>query len=73
MRPTSASEMDATTETGESALDLAALAHALWQRRRWIIVPTLIAAFASYAVVNLMTPRYKSEVARADRKPRDRL
>ncbi|HEY8267369.1 MAG TPA: Wzz/FepE/Etk N-terminal domain-containing protein [Xanthobacteraceae bacterium] len=53
--------MDATTETGESALDLAALARALWQRRRWIIVPTLIAAVASFAVVNLMTPRYKSE------------
>ncbi len=61
MRPTSASEMDATTETGESALDLAALARALWQRRRWIVVPTLIAALASFAVVNLMTPRYKSE------------
>ncbi len=61
MRPTLASEMDATTETGESALDLAALARALWQRRRWIIVPTLIAAVASFAVVNLMTPRYKSE------------
>ncbi len=61
MRPTSASEMDATTETGESALDLAALARALWRRRRWIIVPTLIAAVASFAVVNLMTPRYKSE------------
>ncbi len=61
MRPTSASAMDATTETGESALDLAALARALWRRRRWIIVPTLIAAVASFAVVNLMTPRYKSE------------
>ncbi len=61
MRPTSASEMGATTETGESALDLAALARALWQRRRWIILPTLIAAVASFAVVNLMTPRYKSE------------
>lgn len=61
MRPTSASEMDATTETGESALDLAALARALWRRRRWIIVPTLIAALASFAVVNFMTPRYKSE------------
>ena len=61
MRPTSASEMDATAETGESALDLSALARALWQRRRWIIVPTLVAAVASFAVVNLMTPRYKSE------------
>ncbi len=61
MRPTSASAMDAKTETGDSALDLAALARALWRRRRWIIVPTLIAAVASFAVVNLMTPRYKSE------------
>ena len=61
MRSTSTSEMDATTDTGGSALDLAALGRALWRRRRWIIVPTLIAAVASFVIVNLVTPRYKSE------------
>ena len=43
-------------------LDLRALGQALAaQRKRWIIVPTLLAAVLSIAVVNLVTPRYKSE------------
>jgi len=42
-------------------LDLRALGQTLMRNRRWIIVPTLIAALLSIAAVNLVTPRYKSE------------
>ena len=42
-------------------LDLRALGQALTRKRRWIIVPTLLAAVLSIAAVNLVTPRYKSE------------
>jgi polysaccharide biosynthesis transport protein len=42
-------------------LDLRALGQALMQQRRWIIVPTVLAAVLSIAAVNLVTPRYKSE------------
>jgi tyrosine-protein kinase Etk/Wzc len=42
-------------------LDLRALGQTLMRNRRWIMVPTLIAALLSIAVVNLVTPRYKSE------------
>ncbi|MDE2473394.1 MAG: lipopolysaccharide biosynthesis protein [Bradyrhizobium sp.] len=42
-------------------LDLPALGQALLRRKRWIIVPTLLAALVSIAAVNLVTPRYKSE------------
>src|SRR6202521_4257878 len=48
-------------ETGEGALDLAALGRAIWCKRRWIVVPTLAAAFVSFVAVNLATPRYKSQ------------
>jgi succinoglycan biosynthesis transport protein ExoP len=42
-------------------LDARALGHALLRKKRWIIIPTLIAAGLSIAAVNLVTPRYKSE------------
>ncbi len=42
-------------------LDLGALGRALLRRRMWVIVPTLIAAIGSTVLVNLITPRYKSE------------
>jgi uncharacterized protein involved in exopolysaccharide biosynthesis/Mrp family chromosome partitioning ATPase len=42
-------------------LDLQALGQALLRRKRWIIVPTMLAAALSIAAVNLVTPRYKSE------------
>jgi succinoglycan biosynthesis transport protein ExoP len=42
-------------------LDLRALGQTLMRNRRWIIVPTVIAALLSIAAVNLVTPRYKSE------------
>ncbi len=49
----------AAAPTGD--LDLRALGHALARKKGWIIVPTLLAAVLSLTVVNLVTPRYKSE------------
>jgi uncharacterized protein involved in exopolysaccharide biosynthesis len=42
-------------------LDLGAIGRALARKRRWIIIPTLLAAALSVITVNLITPRYKSE------------
>src|ERR1700753_2219076 len=42
-------------------IDLHALGAALSRKRGWIIVPTVIALVASLAIVNVITPRYKSE------------
>ena len=47
------------SESGD--LDLRVLGQALMRNRRWIIIPTLLAAVLSIAAVNLVTPRYKSE------------
>ncbi|MBH5387916.1 GumC family protein [Bradyrhizobium diversitatis] len=49
----------AQVEAGD--IDLRALGAALARKRSWIIVPTVLALVASLAVVNLVTPRYKSE------------
>ncbi|SFI40772.1 exopolysaccharide transport family protein [Bradyrhizobium sp. Gha] len=49
----------AAAESGD--IDLHALGGALARKRGWIIVPTVLALVASVAVVNLITPRYKSE------------
>ena len=50
----------ASSETGD--LDLHALGQALMRQRGWIIVPTVLAAILSISAVNLITPRFKSEV-----------
>jgi len=42
-------------------IDLRALGEAIARKRRWIILPTLVAALLSVTSVNLVTPRYKSE------------
>src|SRR5262245_7155386 len=42
-------------------LDLSAVGNALLRKKAWIIIPTAIVAALSFAVVNLVTPRYKSE------------
>jgi uncharacterized protein involved in exopolysaccharide biosynthesis/Mrp family chromosome partitioning ATPase len=58
--PPSASYEPATApESGD--LDLRALGEALLSKRRWIIVPTALAAVLSITAVNFVTPRYKSE------------
>src|ERR1700704_2416549 len=46
---------------GAGDLDLRALGQALLRQRRWIIVPTVLAAVLSIAAVNMVTTRYKSE------------
>jgi uncharacterized protein involved in exopolysaccharide biosynthesis/Mrp family chromosome partitioning ATPase len=43
-------------------LDFVAIGQALARKRSWIIVPTILAAVLSVAAVNMITPRYKSEV-----------
>src|SRR6185312_14785024 len=47
---------------GAGDLDFLAIGQALAAKRNWIIVPTLLAAVLSVAAVNMITPRYKSEV-----------
>ena len=42
-------------------LDFVAIGHALSRKRKWIIIPTLLAAALSITAVNMITPRYKSE------------
>lgn len=58
-RPAPAVAKQAPIESGD--IDLHALGAALARRRGWIIVPTALALVASITVVNLVTPRYKSE------------
>jgi uncharacterized protein involved in exopolysaccharide biosynthesis/Mrp family chromosome partitioning ATPase len=43
-------------------LDFVAIGQAIARKRTWIIVPTILAAVLSVAAVNMITPRYKSEV-----------
>ena len=42
-------------------VDLSSLASALWRRKRWIIIPTLIAGAVAAIYVTLATPQYKSQ------------
>jgi polysaccharide biosynthesis transport protein len=42
-------------------IDLRALSGALWRKKRLIITLTLAAAALAFVVVNVMTPRYRSE------------
>jgi polysaccharide biosynthesis transport protein len=46
---------------GDGALDLRSLGPLLLRRKGWFIWPTLLVALAATVVVNLITPRYKSE------------
>jgi len=43
-------------------LDFVAIGQAISRKRKWIIVPTILAAALSITAVNMITPRYKSEV-----------
>ena len=42
-------------------LDLGALGRALWARRYWILIPTLVVSALAFVAVNMVTPRYRSE------------
>ena len=48
-----------STPTDE--LDFGAVGRALWRKKWWVIVPTLVVAALAFAGVNLVTPKYKSE------------
>ncbi|HET7885681.1 MAG TPA: exopolysaccharide transport family protein [Bradyrhizobium sp.] len=43
-------------------LDFLAIGQAIARKRKWIVLPTLLAAVLSITAVNMITPRYKSEV-----------
>lgn len=45
----------------EAEVDITRLRHALWRRKWSILIPTLLVAIASAVIVNLLTPKYKSE------------
>ncbi len=49
-------------DTTDADLDLPALGSALWRKRWLILVPTLLAALGAYITVQLITPKYFSEV-----------
>ncbi len=53
--------MAAVAATEDGDLDLRSLGRALWQRKAWILWPTLLVAMVSAIGVNMITPRYKSE------------
>jgi succinoglycan biosynthesis transport protein ExoP len=42
-------------------VDLSSLASALWRKKRWIIIPTLLAGAAAAVYVTLATPQYRSQ------------
>jgi succinoglycan biosynthesis transport protein ExoP len=49
----------AAAEDGD--IDMRSLGLALWQRKAWILWPTLLVAMVAAIGVNMVTPRYKSE------------
>ena len=57
---TPVADKPAAAPVGE--LDFVAIGQALARKRNWIIVPTVLAAVLSITAVNMITPRYKSEV-----------
>jgi succinoglycan biosynthesis transport protein ExoP len=42
-------------------LDLTSLGRAIWAKRLWIAIPTVLALVGSFVVVNLTSPTYRSE------------
>jgi polysaccharide biosynthesis transport protein len=53
---------DRTLAAPAGELDFVAIGQAIARKRIWIIVPTILAAVLSVTAVNMITPRYKSEV-----------
>jgi tyrosine-protein kinase Etk/Wzc len=47
--------------SSDADLDLPALGSTLWRKRRYILVPTILAALGAYITVQLITPKYFSE------------
>lgn len=61
MRRDRAPKPSAVPVETEGELDLGALGRALWKKRRWIVIPTILAALVAFVAVNMLTPRYLSE------------
>src|SRR5579863_8025543 len=59
-RVTPVADKPVTAPVGE--LDFVAIGQALARKRNWIIIPTVLAAVLSITAVNMITPRYRSEV-----------
>jgi len=45
----------------EGELDFRAIGRAVWRKKLWVLLPTIIVAALTFLGVNLITPRYKSE------------
>jgi uncharacterized protein involved in exopolysaccharide biosynthesis/Mrp family chromosome partitioning ATPase len=54
-------ERGGQVQVTEQSLDLSALSRDLWRKRRWVLVPTAIAAVCAIIFVNVATPVYRSE------------
>src|SRR5262245_8405229 len=61
VKPAPAPVKPAATASQSGDIDLHALGAALARKRGWIIGPTVLALVLSVSIVNLITPRYKSE------------
>ncbi|MCA0319421.1 MAG: lipopolysaccharide biosynthesis protein [Proteobacteria bacterium] len=61
MRTTGGDDAGQRERPSFGALDLSALAAAIWRRRLWIAVPTALALVGSAVIVNLTNPTYRSE------------
>jgi uncharacterized protein involved in exopolysaccharide biosynthesis len=51
----------AVDDSADGQIDLSNLARALWRRRRWIVIPTILAGIAAAVFVTLATPQYRSQ------------
>src|SRR3984885_10645833 len=60
--PAAAPAADSQVAAPAGELDFVAIGQALSRKRNWIIIPTVLAAVLSITAVNMITPRYKSEV-----------
>jgi succinoglycan biosynthesis transport protein ExoP len=60
-KATSASAPAVPQAAQSGDLDLRVIWQALKRKRNWIIIPTVLAGVLSMAIVNVITPRYKSE------------
>src|SRR5690606_19706307 len=47
--------------SADGQLDLTGHASALWRRKRWIVLPTILAGIAAGVFVMLATPQYRSQ------------
>jgi succinoglycan biosynthesis transport protein ExoP len=61
MRMAGGDNADARERPSFGTLDLSALAAAIWRRRLWIAVPTVLALVGSAVMVSLTSPTYRSE------------